>query len=211
MLFIALCAVLCGAESFTEIAQWGRSKQEWLKTLLPLDGGIPSHDTFGRLFARLDRQAFAYCFQQWTKTLQEKTPGEIIALDGKWLRSSFDKATGTPALKLVSAWAEDARLVLAQKAIDAGKSESDTMLALLKLLDVQASVVTIDAAGCQKGIARQIIKQKGDYVLALKDNHELLHQFGHMWWSNLPIGMRNSGRFLLLMTAPRCWGKGTVG
>jgi predicted transposase YbfD/YdcC len=177
ILFIALCALLCGAETFTEIALWGKSKQEWLQTLLPLPGGIPSHDTFGRLFARLDRQAFADCFQQWTKALHEKTDGEILALDGKWLRGSFDKATGTPALKLVSAWAEDHRLVLAQKAIEAGKSESETMLALVKRLDVKDCTVTIDAAGCHKAIAKQIIKQRGDYVLCLKENQESLYQY----------------------------------
>jgi predicted transposase YbfD/YdcC len=177
ILFIALCAVLCGAETFTEMSLWAKSKQEWLQALLPLPGGVPRHDTFGRLFARLDRQAFADCFQQWTQALHETTGGEVVALDGKWLRSSFDKATGTPALKLVSAWAADNRLVLAQRAIETGKSESDTMLALLKRLDVKGCTVTIDAAGCQKALAKQIIQQKGDYVLALKENQESLWQY----------------------------------
>ena len=104
ILFIALCATLCGAESFAEIAQWGRSNQEWLKEWIPLTGGVPSHDTFGRVFARLDPQEFATCFAAWTKALHQRTDGEIISLDGKWLRGSFDKATGSEAIKMVSAW-----------------------------------------------------------------------------------------------------------
>lgn len=174
ILFIALCAVVCGAESFAEIAQWGRSNHQWLSKILPLTHGIPSHDTFGRLFARLDRQAFATCFRAWTVTLYEKTEGEIISLDGKWLRGSFDKATGTDSLKLVSAWASHARLVLTQQAIEKGSNETATLPHLLALLDIEGCIVTIDAAGCQKEIARQIIKKKGNYVLSLKGNQESL-------------------------------------
>jgi predicted transposase YbfD/YdcC len=176
ILFIALCAVICGAESFAEIAQWGRSKQEWLQSFLLLPSGIPSHDTFGRVFARLDRQAFARCFQDWTQSLHQKTEGQVIAVDGKWLRGSFDTATQTPALKLVSAWASEARLVLAQQAIEPGSNEIATLPTLLKMLDMGDCIVTIDAAGCQKNIAKQIIKQKGDYVLSLKGNQEFLRE-----------------------------------
>jgi predicted transposase YbfD/YdcC len=174
ILFIALCAVVCGAESFAEIAQWGRSNQKWLSGLLPLPHGIPSHDTIGRLFARLDRQAFATCFRTWTLSLQEKTDGEIISLDGKWLRNSFDKAAGIDSLKLVSAWANTARLVLAQRAVETGSNESATLPRLLELLDIEGCIVTIDAAGCHKEIARQIVEKKGDYVLSLKGNQESL-------------------------------------
>ena len=183
ILFIALCAVVCGAESFAEIARWGRSNQTWLASLLPLTHGVPSHDTgeiapqftrFGRLFARLDREAFATCFRAWTTSLYEKTEGEIISLDGKWLRNSFDKAAGTDSLKLVSAWASHARLVLTQRAIEGGSNETATLPHLLALLDIAGCIVTIDAAGCQKEIARQIIKKKGDYVLSLKGNQESL-------------------------------------
>lgn len=174
ILFLSLCAVVCGAESFAEIAQWGRSHHEWLAELLPLTNGIPSHDTIGRVFARLDRQAFATCFRAWTASLYEKTDGEVISLDGKWLRGSFDKAAGTDSLKLVSAWASHARLVLTQKAIEPGSNETATLPSLLDLLDVSGCIVTIDAAGCHKEIARKIIKKKGDYVLSLKGNHESL-------------------------------------
>ncbi len=174
ILFIALCAVIYGAESFAEIAQWGRSNQAWLAPLLPLANGIPSHDTFGRLFSRLDRQAFATCFRAWTTSLYEKTEGEIISLDGKWLRNSFDKAAGTDSLKSVSAWASHARLVLTQRSVEEGSNETATLPRLLALLDVEGCIVTIDAAGCQNEIARQILKKKGDYVLSLKGNQESL-------------------------------------
>jgi len=176
ILFIALCDTLCGAESFAEIAQWGRSNQEWLKEWIPLTGGVPSHDTFGRVFARLDPQEFATCFAAWTKALHQRTDGEIISLDGKWLRGSFDKATGSEAIKMVSAWAGSARLVLAQKRIPAGSNETATLPQLLKLLDISGCIVTIDAAGCQKAIAKQIVAKGGDYVLSLKGNQESIHE-----------------------------------
>lgn len=175
ILFVALCATICGADSFAEIAQWGRSNQGWLQSLLPLTGGIPSHDTLGRVFARLDRQAFADCFREWTRTLYQKTEGEVIPLDGKWVRGSFDTAAGTGSLKMVSAWASHARLVLTQKAIEPGSNETATLPHLLALLDIVGCVVTIDAAGCQKEIAGQITDRGGDYVLSLKGNQPYMH------------------------------------
>lgn len=175
---IALCAVLCGAEGFIAMEEFGQSKQAWLQERLGLSliHGIPSHDTFGRLFARLDPIAFEACFTAWTQSLHTVTLGEVIALDGKSLRRSFDTATGQGALHLVSAWASHNRLVLAQQAVESKSNEMTAVPALLERLDIRGCVVTTDALNTQKNIARQIVDQGGDYVLALKANHALLHQ-----------------------------------
>lgn len=175
---IALCAMLSGAETFIEMEEFGRAKQEWLRERLGLclGNGIPSHDTFGRLFAALEPTAFARCFEQWTQALHTLTGGEVIALDGKTLRHSFDTATGKAALHLVSAWASDNRLVLAQQAVEQKSNEITAIPALLERLELQGCVVTTDALNSQKHIAEQIVTQGGDYVLALKENHALLHE-----------------------------------
>ena len=175
---IALCAVLCGAESFVAMEEFALSKELWLQERLGLSlcHGIPSHDTFGRLFCRLDPVAFERCFVEWTQALHTLTQGEVIALDGKSLRRSFDTATGAGALHLVSAWASHNRLVLAQQAVESKSNEMTAVPALLERLDIHGCVVTTDALNTQKNIAGQIIKQGGDYVLALKANHALLHQ-----------------------------------
>lgn len=175
---IALCAVVCGADSWVAIEAFGRAKEAWLRTFLPLPGGIPSHDTFGRGFALLDPVAFGRCFLAWTQAIGPAgaaPPTERLrALDGKTLRGSQDRATGHAALHLVSAWASEAGLVLGQVAVD-GKSTAITALpALLRLLDLEGCTVTMDAMGCQTTIAAQIVAQDGDYVLALKDNHATL-------------------------------------
>jgi predicted transposase YbfD/YdcC len=178
LLFIALCGLLSGADNFYAIARWAKAKEHWLQERVDLPGGLPSHHTLSRLFARLDPDAFAACFTAWTQTLHEKTEGEIIALDGKTLRRSFDRATGQPALHLVSAWAAANRLVLSQRKVDKAEAHENEIVALpdlLALLDVRGCLVTIDAAGCQKEIARQIVAQGGDFVLALKENHPHLY------------------------------------
>lgn len=177
ILVIALCALICGADDFVAIARFGQAKQTWLKERLELElpCGIPSHDTFGRVFARLDPMAFADCFVAWTQQLHTRTKGQVIALDGKTLRHSFDTASGKGAIHMVSAWASDSRLVLGQVKVDAKSNEITALPILLKMLDVSGSVVTADAMGCQKAIAQQITEQGGDYVLALKDNHPRLH------------------------------------
>jgi predicted transposase YbfD/YdcC len=175
ILVIALCAVLCGADSFTEMEAWGRAKETWLRERLTLPNGIPSHDTFNRVFARLDPVAFTACFQRWTEALREPTQGQVIALDGKTLRHSFDRATGRGALHVVSAWAAENRLVLGQVPVAEKSNEIIALPHLLTLLDVAGCIVTIDAMGCQKEIVRQIVTQGGDYVLALKGNQGNLH------------------------------------
>jgi predicted transposase YbfD/YdcC len=174
LLFIALCAVLCGADSFAEMEEWGHEKEAWLRARLDLPHGIPSHDTFGRVFARLDPDAFTACFMRWVEALREPLQGQVIALDGKTLRHSFDRASGKGALHLVSAWAAENRLVLGQIAVDEKSNEITALPALLKLLDVRGCIVTLDALGCQTELAAQIVTQGGDYVLAVKGNQPTL-------------------------------------
>ena len=187
ILTIALCAVLCGADDFVAIAAWGRAKEKWLQERLSLAGGIPSHDTFGRVFAQLDPEAFSRCFSAWTKAMKARIDGngaeaaEVIALDGKKLRHSFDTATGKAAIHMVSAWATQSRLVLSQKKVEDKSNEITAIPALLDLLEIQGCIVTIDAMGCQKEIAAKILNKGADYVLSLKGNqgkvHEAVRQF----------------------------------
>jgi predicted transposase YbfD/YdcC len=176
ILFIALCTMLCGGETFTDMQAFGEAKEEWLRRRLELPHGIPSHDTFGRVFAQLDPQAFGECFAGWSGALHAATQGEVIALDGKTLRHSFDTATGQAALHLVSAWASENGVSLGQLKVEGKSNEITALPALLKLLDVTGQVVTIDAIGCQKELAKQIVAQGGDYVLGLKANQPHLRE-----------------------------------
>jgi len=175
ILIIAICATICGADGWVPIQQFGQSKIEWFKTFLVLPNGIPSHDTFGRVFATLDPVAFEKCFANWVKSLREDNVNDLIAIDGKTLRRSFDHASGKTALHLVSAWAADCRLTLGQIATEQKSNEITAIPKLLELLDIRGTTVTIDAMGCQKKIAQQIIEQEGDYMLGLKGNQGTLH------------------------------------
>jgi len=175
ILVIALCATLCGADDFVAIAAWGRAQAAWLRQRLALPHGIPSHDTFDRVFRRLDPEAFARCFVAWVEAVREATDGEVVAVDGKTLRHSFDRASGQAAIHMVSAWATQNRLVLGQRKVAAKSNEITAIPALLALLDLHGCIVTTDAMGCQKEIARQIVAQGGDYVLALKENQPALY------------------------------------
>lgn len=176
MVTIALCGVICGAESWVEIAEFGQAKAAWFATFLDLPNGIPSHDTFGRVFARLDAQQFEACFAAWMQAVAGVLPAQVIALDGKTVRRSHDRANGKAALHLVSAWASANRLVLAQVAVDDHSNEITALPVLLRQLAVSGCVVTIDAMGCQVVLAEQILAQEGDYVLALKDNQPTLYE-----------------------------------
>jgi len=167
---IAICAVICGAEGWVDIAKYGLAKQDWLKTFLSLPNGIPSHDTFRRLFCLLDPTAFQVCFQRWIDALSEGLGIKRIAIDGKTLRRSFDRISGKAALHLVSAWASEQHLVLGQVAVDCKSNEITAIPKLLELLDVSGAMVSIDAMGCQKEIAAKIREGGGDYVLSVKDN-----------------------------------------
>jgi predicted transposase YbfD/YdcC len=170
IIVIALCAVICGAEGWEDIAKYGQAKYDWLKTFLALPHGIPSHDTFRRVFCLLDPQAFQECFQRWIDALSEGLGIKRIAIDGKTARRSFDRATGKAALHLVSAWATEQHLVLGQVAVEDKSNEITAIPKLLELLDVSGAMVSIDAMGCQKEIAAKIREGGGDYVLSVKDN-----------------------------------------
>jgi predicted transposase YbfD/YdcC len=172
---ITLCAVICGADGWVDVAAFGRVKERWLRTFLALPGGIPSHDTFGRVFALLDPVEFRRCFLSWTQAVVGAPGDQVVAIDGKTLRRSHDRQGGKGALHLVSAWATANGLVIGQVATDAKSNEITAIPALLKLLDLAGAIVTTDAMGCQTAIAEQIVAQQADYVLALKDNHEKLH------------------------------------
>ena len=172
ILVIAVSAVICGAEGWTDIEEFGKSKEGWLGKLLPLTNGIPSHDTFRRVFERLDPDQFEACFLSWIKSLAPMT-GQV-AIDGKTLRGSHDQTNGKKALHLVSAWASECRLVLGQVATAEKSNEITAIPELLTMLDLSGCLVTIDAMGCQTNIAAQIIAQEGDYLLAVKDNQKNL-------------------------------------
>lgn len=173
LVVVALCANLANADGWTDVERFGNERLEWLRTFLPLVNGIPSHDTFGRVFARLDPAQLVTCIQQWLDDVGREI-GKHIAIDGKTLRGSFDTAAGKNPLHLVSAWACEARLTLGQVATDAKSNEITAIPLLLELLNLKGATVTIDAMGCQKEIAQTIIDRKGDYLLALKDNHPKL-------------------------------------
>lgn len=175
IIIIAICGVICGADNWVDIELFGRSKQKWLRKFLELPNGIPSHDTFGRVFAQLNSQEFQSCFFRWVKALQKATEGEVIAIDGKTLRHSYDRMIGKGAIHMVSAWASNNRLVLGQAKVDEKSNEITAIPELLRMLEVKGCIVTTDAMGCQTKIAQQIVGQGADYVLALKGNQGRLH------------------------------------
>jgi predicted transposase YbfD/YdcC len=178
ILGVTLCAVICGADSFEEIERFGDAREQWLKQYFPLTNGIPSHDTFNRVLAALDRKAFAAGFGRWMGELSAATGLKAIAIDGKACRAaSGDTFSG--CLHLVSAWATENGLILGQEAVADGGHEITTIPALLKALDLKGAVVTIDAAGCQKAIVEQIRTQGGDYVVTVKGNQQTLQRAAH--------------------------------
>ena len=171
---IAICGVLSGADTWVDIADYGRAKEGWVRTFLDVPNGIPSHDTFGRVFARLDPEQVQRCVASWVQAMFPQCPPDVIAIDGKTLRRSRDKAGGVPAVHMVSAWAAENRLILAQLDVDTKSNEITAIPDLLTLIDIRGSTVTIDAMGCQTAIAAQIFDQGGDYVLAVKENRPTL-------------------------------------
>jgi predicted transposase YbfD/YdcC len=176
ILVIAVCAVIGGAEGWEDLEEYGKAQAAWFADLLDLPHGIPGHDTFRRVLSRLDPEELTQCFIAWTQALSEASGGEIISIDGKTLRHSFDQATSTAAIHMVSAWASANRLVLGQLKVDEKSNEITAIPKLLHLLDIKGAVVTIDAMGCQREIAKTITEREADYVLALKDNHPTLSE-----------------------------------
>lgn len=174
ILLIALCTVLCGGEGCSDMALFGRSKRVFLGQFLKLENGVPSHDTFSRVFRLLDPERFHAWFVGYMKQFAETCEG-VVAIDGKTLRRSFDRASGLSPLHLVNAWAANQRLVLGQLAVDAKSNEIVAIPKLLDLLSLKGRTVTLDAIGCQRKIAQEIVDREADYVLALKSNQQTLH------------------------------------
>lgn len=173
---IALCATIAGADDFVAIADWARQKQDWLAEFLDLSAGIPSHDRFNAIFRALKPEQFERCLVAWITELHEVAVGQVIPIDGKTMRQSFDKATGKSALHLVSAWATTNKISLGQVAVAEKSNEITAIPKLLDLLELPGAVVTIDAMGCQTEIAEKIIEKEADYVLAVKGNQPTLHE-----------------------------------
>jgi predicted transposase YbfD/YdcC len=176
MIVIAICAVICGAEGWTDIENFGNSKLPWLKTFLELPNGIPSHDTFGRVFSRPDAQQFQLAFYEWVWAVNDVIQGQLINIDGKRLRGSEDKVLGKRAIYMVSAWAEENEIVLGQRKVDEKSNEITAIPELLKILVLAGCVVTIDAIGTQTNIAKLIIQAEADYVLSVKENQGHLYE-----------------------------------
>lgn len=170
IIVIAICGVVCGAEGWVDIELYGNSKLHWLSTLLELPNGIPSHDTFGRVFSLIDAQQFQFAFYDWVLAVNEITAGQVINIDGKCLRGSDEKRLGKRAIYMVSAWAEANEIVLGQRKVDEKSNEMTAIPELLKILSISGCIVTIDAIGTQTNIAQTIIEAKADYVLSVKKN-----------------------------------------
>jgi predicted transposase YbfD/YdcC len=168
--------VICGADTWVDVEEFGKSKRGWLETFLELPNGIPSHDTFGRVFARLKPEQFQACFLSWVQAINKVLPSQQIAIDGKTARRSHERAEGKAAIQMVSAWAEARHLILAQRHVAEHSNEKTALPFLLKQLDLAGCIVSIDAMGCHAKIAKQIKQQDGEYVLALKANQGTLYQ-----------------------------------
>lgn len=181
---IAICAVIAGAEGWTEIEIFGRRKEAWLKQFLPLENGIPSHDTFGDVFRMLNAEAFQRSFTRWIEGVFTVTQGQVIAIDGKTVRRSHDRTIGRDAIHMVSAWASANGITLGQRKVDDKSNEITAIPELLELLNVTGCIVTIDAMGCQKKIAQKIRDEKADYVLSLKENQGKFLQDVQDWFAH---------------------------
>ncbi len=176
MLLITLCAIVSGADAWTHVAEYGRSKLEWFEKFLELPNGIPSHDTFGRLFARIDPHGFQTFFSRWVQDISESLKGKTVAIDGKTLRGPHDRAIGKSPAHMISAWSSDIRMVLGQLTTDAKSNEITAIPELIKTLALEGAIVTIDTMGCQKKITHAIIDEKADYVIQVKDNQKCLRE-----------------------------------
>ena len=181
---IAILAVISGADGWVGIEAYGNAKYEWLKNFLALPNGIPSHDTFSRVFTRIEPQQFQECFLSWVNSIVKELKLEVIAIDGKTMKQSYDRNDQQKALHIVSAWSSSHQLVLGQKKVHKKSNELTAIPELIEMLEIAGSIITIDAMGCQKDITSLIIKKKGDYILALKDNQKLLHKAVKEWFED---------------------------
>jgi len=182
ILLLAISAVLSGAEGWEDIEDFGHVKLDWLKKYRPFKYGIPKHDTIARVICRLKADEIEHAFQSWISSLVEVTGCDVIAIDGKTARRSFTTKDRKNALHTVSAWSCQHQLVLGQTAVSEKSNEITAIPELLNMLDIENSIITLDAMGCQKAIAEQIIKQKADYILALKGNHSGMQAELEVWW-----------------------------
>ena len=173
---IAICAVICGADSWVHVEMFGKNKEDWFRTFLDLPHGIPSHDTFGGVFSRPAPDRFQECFMDWSRSVAELLPGEVVAIGGKTVRRSHDKRAGKAAIHLVSAWASDNTLALGQVKTEEKSNEITAIPRLPELPELNGCIVTIDAMGCQKEIARGIPDREADCLLAVKENQGRLYQ-----------------------------------
>ena len=201
ILLIALCAMLCGAEGFVDFEDFGKARIKWLRSFLALPNGIPSHDTFRRVFAMLDPGQFADCFRNWTQSLRTAISAEIVAIDGKTLRRSHDRSKGKEAIHMVSAWARENGLVLGQVKVEDKSNEITAIRELLRALKLAGCIVTIDAMGCQTKIAREICSAGADYVLALKGNQSTLHDEVNIFLEGAGAGDFEGVRYDFLETS----------
>jgi predicted transposase YbfD/YdcC len=176
MVLVTICAVICGAENWVEIVNWGEEKLGWLRKYMPLKNGIHAHDTFRRVFMLINPEQFQSCFMSWVETIRRQYDQDVIAIDGKQLRGSRRAQNDQKAICLVSAWSTTNELVLGQRQCEEKSNEIKAIPELLQLLELQGCLVTIDAAGCQKNNARLITKQKGDYLFSLKQNQGTLYE-----------------------------------
>ena len=179
---IAILAIISGADGWVAIEAYGNAKYEWLKSFLELPNGIPSHDTFSRVFARIEPQQFQESFLSWVNAIVGKLEINAIAIDGKTMKQSYDRNDQQKALHIVTAWSSSHQLVLGQKKVDKKSNELTAILELIEMLEIAGSVITIDAMGCQKDITSLIVKKKGDYILALKSNQKLLYKAVKEWF-----------------------------
>jgi predicted transposase YbfD/YdcC len=180
---ISVCAFICGADHWTQVELFGKSKEEWFSTFLELPYGIPAHDTFSRFYAALDPKKFSKSFLLWMKGIELKTEGDVVAIDGKTLRRSYDKKSDKSAIHMVSAWSVQNKLVLGQVKTCEKSNEITAIPELLDLLDLKGCIVTMDAMGCQKNIAKAIIEKDADYALAIKGNQGRLYKDIKMFWN----------------------------
>ena len=185
ILLLAISAVISGAEGWEDIEDFGHLKLDWLRRYRPFEAGIPKHDTIARVISRLKAKEIETAFQSWVSSLIETTGSDVIAIDGKTARRSFTTKGRKNALHTVSAWSCQNQLVLGQAAVAEKSNEITAIPELLNLLDIERSIITLDAMGCQQEIAKQIIKQKADYVLALKGNHSGLQAELEAWWHKI--------------------------
>jgi len=174
--FIAISGVICGANDWANIEMFGKAKEDWLRKYLELPNGIPSHDTFGRVFQQIDPAQFEKGFLGWTRSIHKETKGEVIAIDGKTIRRSHDKKEGKKAIHMINAWATANHLLLGQEKTEEKSNEITAIPELLEVLSLAGCIVTIDAMGCQEEIAKQIVEKEADYVLAVKNNQGALYE-----------------------------------